>query len=76
MKSIEIRQKAKEYIEQLSSEKLLVATDFLEYLLEKEDNDATEELLKISGFEQAFTKAQENVKQGKVTSVEQLKRKY
>ncbi len=42
----------------------------------KQDNEATEELLNISGFKEAFQKAQDNVKQGKVISVEQLQRKY
>lgn len=75
MKTVEIRQRAKEYIDKLSADKLLVAAEFLADLVEKED-DATDELLKIPGFTEAFTKAQENVREGKVISVEQLKRKY
>jgi hypothetical protein len=48
----------------------------LAYLADRQDNDATEELLKIQGFKEDFAKAKENVKEGKVISVEQLKRKY
>jgi hypothetical protein len=76
MNNPEIRQQVKAYVDQLSAEKLLVAADFLAYLVEKEDNDVTEELLKIEGFKEAFTKARNNVKEGKVISVKQLKRKY
>ncbi len=76
MKTVEIRQRAKEYIDKLSADKLLVAAEFLAYLVEKDEDDATDELLKIPGFTEAFTKAQENVREGKVISVEQLKRKY
>jgi hypothetical protein len=76
MDTAEIRQQIEEYIDQLSPERLLVAVDFLAYLADREDNDATEELLKINGFPEDFAKAKENVKEGKVISVEQLKRKY
>ena len=48
-----------------SAEKLLVAADFLASLVEKDD-DATEELLKMSGFKEAFTKTQKSITEGKV----------
>lgn len=76
MNTVEIRQQIQEYIEQLSPEKLIVAADFLAYLAEREDNEATVELLKITGFKERFAKAKQNVKEGKVISIEQLKRKY
>jgi 4-hydroxyphenylpyruvate dioxygenase-like putative hemolysin len=50
--------------------------NFLEYLADKEEIDATEELLNTEGFRAAFRKGQKSVEQGKVTPVEQLKRKY
>jgi hypothetical protein len=43
---------------------------------ERESNEATVELLKIPGFLEAFNKARTDVAAGKVTTVEQLKRKY
>ncbi|WP_414569575.1 hypothetical protein [Nostoc sp. CCY 9925] len=76
MNTGEIRQRIQEYVDQLSPERLLVAADFLAYLAEREDNDATEELLNIQGFKEAFAKAKNNVESGKVASVDQLKRKY
>jgi hypothetical protein len=76
MNALELRTQIQESIEQLPEEKLLVAADFLAYSAEKECGDATEELLKISGFQESFEKARKNVKKGKVISVDQLKRKY
>jgi hypothetical protein len=76
MNTQELRQQVKEYIDELSPEKLLVAADFLAYLAERESNRATEELLQIPGFIEAFNKTKKDVAAGKVTSVEQLKRKY
>jgi hypothetical protein len=53
-----------------------IAARFLAELeAEREIDEATEELLNISGFKEAFQKAQDNVKQGKVISVDQLQRK-
>ena len=76
MKTQELRENLKESIDRLSPERLLVAADFLAYLAERESNEATKELLKIPGFVEAFNKAQKDVAAGKVTTVEQLKRKY
>ena len=76
MSNLELRQQVQSYIDQLSTDKLLLVADFLVNLLETEDNEATEELLQIEGFKEEFAQAQKNVKENKVISVEQLKRKY
>lgn len=76
MNTLEIRQQIQEYVDQLSTERLLVAVDFLAYLADREDNDATEELLKINDFKADFAKAKTNLEEGKVISVERLKGKY
>ena len=76
MNTGEIRQQIQEYVEQLSPERLLVAADFLAYLASRDNDEATEELLKINGFKEALMKAKKNVEEGKVISVDQLKRKY
>jgi hypothetical protein len=55
MDTIELRQQVKEYIEQLSPER--VAADFLAYLVDKESEEATQELLNIYGFLEAFENA-------------------
>ena len=72
----EIREQVKDYVDPLSAEKLLVAADFLAYLADKEEIDATEELLNTEGFRAAFRQGKKSVEQGKVNPVEQLKRKY
>jgi hypothetical protein len=76
MSTTEMRKQVKDYIDILSAEKLLVAADFLAYLADKDEIDATEELLSIPGFRETFRESQKSVEQGKVTPVEQLKRKY
>ena len=76
MSTVEIRQQIKKYVDELSPERLLVAADFLAYLAEQDDNEATEELLKIKGFKEALAKAKKSVKEGKVISVDKLQRKY
>lgn len=52
MKKTEIRQRIKQYVNQLSPERLLVAADLLAYLAEREDNHDTVESLIISGFKE------------------------
>jgi hypothetical protein len=76
MSTLELRDQVKEYIDQLSPERLRVAADFLAYLAERESNEATQELLNIPGFLEAFEKAKKNIAVGNVTSVENLRRKY
>jgi hypothetical protein len=76
MSTLELRDQVKEYIDQLSPERLRVAADFLAYLAERESNEATQELLNIPGFLEAFEKAKKNIAVGNVISVENLRRKY
>lgn len=76
MNTTQMRRQIKRYVDQLSVERLRVAADFLAYLAERESNEATQELLEISGFVEAFEKAKQNVAAGKVTRVDQLRRKY
>lgn len=64
MKTQELRENLKQSIDRLSPERLLVAADFLAYLAERESNEATNELLKIPGFLEAFNKAQKDVANG------------
>ncbi len=66
MNTTQMRHKVKQYIEQLSPEKLVIAAEFLTDLIEAENEDATEELLAISGFETAFEKGKQQVKEGQV----------
>jgi len=60
----------------LSPERLKVAVDFLAYLEERESSEATEELLLIPGFEEAFRKAVEQAARGEVVRFENISRVY
>ena len=46
----DVREKIHQYIEQLSPDRLAVALDFLAYLVERDLDDATAELLSMPGF--------------------------
>ncbi|MEL6438122.1 MAG: hypothetical protein AAFQ80_02530 [Cyanobacteria bacterium J06621_8] len=65
MNSSQIRNEAKNYIDQLSPDKLILVIDFLKDLQEEDEVEATEELLNIHGFKSAFKKANQQVKDGK-----------
>ena len=52
---------AEHRLRSLSPQRLLVANDFLAYLQEREETEATAELLSIPGFEAAFRRAVEQV---------------
>ncbi|MBX3059288.1 MAG: hypothetical protein KF770_22695 [Anaerolineae bacterium] len=58
----------------LSLERLRVANDFLAYLEEREENEATVELLNIEGFAEAFTEAQTQVENGDLVSFNTIRR--
>lgn len=74
MKNQEVRQQVKSYVDKLSAEKLLVAADFLAYLVEKEDNEATQELLTIPGFENELREAEEQAATGDFVSFNAIRR--
>jgi hypothetical protein len=65
---------AEKRLKQLSPERLRVANDFLAYLQEREENEATEELLNISGFEAEFQEALQEAEAGEVVSFEAIRR--
>ncbi|OQY55419.1 MAG: hypothetical protein DRR08_12460 [Candidatus Parabeggiatoa sp. nov. 2] len=73
---IQIRQTIEEYLSQLSLERLNVIADILAYLANKESEEATQELLELPGFIEIFEKGKKDIAEGRVTPVEQLKRKY
>lgn len=67
MNTDQMRLQVKEYVDRLSPERLRVAADFLAYLAERESNEATEELLEIPGFLEAFDRGKQEVAAGRVT---------
>jgi hypothetical protein len=64
MNTTQIRNQVKQSIDQLSPEKLVIVAEFLDDLINEED--ATEELLKIEGFETAFERGKQQIQEGKV----------
>ena len=59
-------QETERRLRRLSAERLRVASDFLAYLEERESSEATAELLDAPGFEEAFRRAEQQVKEGQV----------
>ena len=65
---------AEHRLRSLSPERLQVANDFLAYLQEREEDQATAELLSIPGFQAAFRRAIEQVDSGDVVRFEDIRR--
>jgi hypothetical protein len=65
---------AERRLHSLSPERLQVANDFLAYLQEREENEATAELLNISGFKAAFRHAVEQADNGDTVRFEDIRR--
>ena len=67
-------EEANYYLNQLSSKKLQLAVDFLAYLKDKEEEEATQELLSIPGFEDELREAEEQAATGDVVSFNSIRR--
>lgn len=66
MNIAQMRNQLKQYIDQLPPESLEIVADLVADLVSQDDEDATEELLKISGFTEAFERGKQQVREGKV----------
>lgn len=75
MNTATVRRQAKHRIDQLSPDRVQLADELLAYLLDKESEEATEELLDIPGFVEAFEKAKREEAAGLLTPLEKLRRK-
>ena len=73
MNAVELNRQIKEYADRLSPERLQVAADFLAYLADKESEEATNELLAIPGFVEAFEKGKKNIAEGKVRNWREIR---
>lgn len=71
---IAAREKAKEAIETLSDKKALVALDFINYLNEREEWEATEELLSDKDLLMEYKAAREEIKKGNTVKWKSIKR--
>ncbi|MBM3189703.1 MAG: hypothetical protein FJZ90_13380 [Chloroflexi bacterium] len=65
---------AQERLRNLSPERLRVASDFLAYLQEREENEATEELLAIPGLGAALQRAIEQAEHGDTVRLADIRR--
>ena len=75
MTKTELLRRAKRRLSSLSEEHLVVADHFLAWLEACEGDEATAELLRIPGFAEEFEEAQRDIEAGRLTPVEDLKRK-
>ena len=67
-------EEAERRLRRLSADRLQVAGDFLAYLEEREEHEATQELLRLAGFEQAFRTAVQQAESGQVVRFENIRR--
>ena len=67
-------QETERRLRRLSSEGLRVASDFPAYLEEREESEATQELLNLPGFETAFRRAVRQAEAGEVVRFEDIRR--
>jgi hypothetical protein len=74
MSTAELLQRAKHRLDMLTPKRLEVAEDFLAYLEEREEDEATAELLALPGFGEALREAEAEVAAGQLTPVADLRR--
>jgi hypothetical protein len=67
-------EEAERRLRRLSPERLTVARDFLTYLDEREEQEATQELLRLAGFEEAYRKALQQAQSGQVVEFAGIRR--
>jgi hypothetical protein len=77
MQSTTLKKQAKRAIDGLSEEKVRVAVDFIDYLTEKEEMEATLEILSSHELMAQIEEAEKSIKRGKLedfTPWEKVKR--
>ena len=74
MSELALFTEAQDRLRALSPERLRVANDFLAYLQEREENEATAELLSIPGFDEAFRRGVEQAQSGQVVRLRDARR--
>ena len=76
MTKTELLRRVRGRLRGLSEEHLRVADHFLAWLQECEGDDETAGLLSIPGFARELQEAERDIEAGRLTPVEDLKRKY
>lgn len=66
MQSTTLKREAKKVIEELSDEKIKVAIDFMDYLKEKEEMEATLEILSSRELMAQIEESEKAIKKGKL----------
>jgi hypothetical protein len=74
MTTTELRQLAKETLENLPPSQLKVAAEFLRYLDERASDEATEELPKIPGLLEDLREAEQDISEGRTVNWRELRR--
>jgi PHD/YefM family antitoxin component YafN of YafNO toxin-antitoxin module len=69
-----IRAEAKEAIDVLSEKKVSVVLDFIDYLKEREEREATVELLSDKRLLRNYKKARKEIRKGKTVKWRSIKR--
>jgi len=69
-----LKREAKQKIDLLSDDKLKVAFDFLSYLGEREEWEATEELLQIPNLLEEYRRAKAEIKAGQTVKWGEIRR--
>jgi len=72
--NIAVKKRVKEAIETLSDKKARVALDFIDYLMEREEWEATAELLSDKNLLMDYKSAKEEIKKGKTVKWKAIKR--
>ncbi len=72
MTKTELRRRVKRRVDSLTEERLHVADKVLARLQEEESISATEELLAIPGFLEAFRRAKQEAAEGKLVPLEDI----
>jgi hypothetical protein len=68
-----LKREAKQKIDLLSDDKLKVAFDFLNYLEEREEWEATEELLQIPNLLEEYRRAKAEIKAGQTVKWSEIR---
>jgi hypothetical protein len=68
MNTAEIRQQINTNLDRLSFEGLNLVAEFVEYVADKESQEATKELLNIPGFLESFERAKKDIAASRVTN--------
>ncbi len=70
----DLLKKAELRLRRLSQDRLAVANDFLAYLEEREENEATQELVDMAGFVEAFDRSRKQAEKGETIPFKNIRR--